>query len=70
MEEWIYKSEYFFTSAKVGGEWSALRFGHFTKAESAPSIKLDKRLDGTQNRSGRYGKVKILDPNRIMNRKF
>jgi hypothetical protein len=32
-----------------------------------PRYALDRRLDGPQNRSRRYGEVKILDPTKILN---
>jgi hypothetical protein len=37
MREWVYRSTVFLTSALVGGEWSALRPGHFTTGEEPPS---------------------------------
>jgi hypothetical protein len=36
MGEWMYRFAFFFTSALVGGEWSASRPGCFTPGERAP----------------------------------
>jgi hypothetical protein len=45
------------TSALVGGEWSASRLGCFT-----PKHPLDRRLSGTQIRSGRCGEKSLTLP--------
>jgi hypothetical protein len=53
----------FLTSALVGGEWSTSRPGRFIPGEESPGIHpLDRRLGGSQSRSGRRGKEKILGP--------
>jgi hypothetical protein len=52
------------TSALAGGEWSASRPGRFTPGES-PRYPLNRRLGEPQNRSGRFGEEKILDPSGI-----
>jgi hypothetical protein len=52
----------FLTSALAGGEWSALRPGRFTSGEKSLRYPLDRSLGGPQNRSGRRGEEKILDP--------
>jgi hypothetical protein len=49
----------FFTSALVGGEWSASRPGRFTPEERIPPYPLD-RVGGPQSRSGRYREEKNL----------
>jgi hypothetical protein len=46
----------------VGGEWSASHPGRFTPRGKRPRYQLDNRLSGPQSRTGRYEKVKILDP--------
>jgi hypothetical protein len=44
----------FLTSALVVGDWSASRLGRFDPGKKHP-VALDKRFDGSQNRSGRRG---------------
>jgi hypothetical protein len=48
------------TSALVEGELSASRPGRFTSGERAPGTHWVGRLDGPQNRSGRYGEEIVL----------
>jgi hypothetical protein len=43
----------FLTSALAWGEWSASRPGRFTPRGNSPRYPLDRRLGGTQSRSGR-----------------
>jgi hypothetical protein len=50
------------TSALAGGELSGSRPGRFTRREKSPRYPLHRRLGGPQNRSGRFGGEKILDP--------
>jgi hypothetical protein len=50
------------TSVLVGGEWSDSHSGRFSPGERAPQYALNRRLSGPQNRSGRCGEEKILDP--------
>jgi hypothetical protein len=52
----------FLTSALVGGEWSASSPSCFTPGEVAHRYPLDRRVGGPQNRPGRRGEEKILDP--------
>jgi hypothetical protein len=47
----------FLASALDGGEWSALLAGRFTPGKKAPLYLLDRRLGGSQNRSGRRRKI-------------
>jgi hypothetical protein len=47
-----------FTSALVGGKWSASRPGRFTP-ENLPRYRLDKGLAGPQIHSGQYEEMKI-----------
>jgi hypothetical protein len=47
----------FVTSTLLGGGWSASRPGHFT-----PRYPFDRSLCEPQNRPGRRGEEKILDP--------
>jgi hypothetical protein len=49
----------FLASALVGDEWLASRPGRFTPEERAPGTHW---MGGPQNRSGRRGEEKILDP--------
>jgi hypothetical protein len=51
------------TSALAGDEWSAAHPCRFI-----PRYPLDRRLGGTQNRSGRSGEEQILDPTGIASR--
>jgi hypothetical protein len=51
----------FFTSAPAGSVWSALRPGRLTPRRN-PRYLLDTRLGEIKSRSGRCGKVKILNP--------
>jgi hypothetical protein len=46
----------FLTSALAGGEWSVSRPGRFTTR-----YPTNRRLGGSQSRSGRRGEQKILD---------
>jgi hypothetical protein len=48
----------FLTSVLDGGEWSASRPGCFTPQGKSPWYALDRRLGGSQNRSGRGGEEK------------
>jgi hypothetical protein len=50
------------TSALVGGEWSATRYGCFNPQGNNPQYLFDRRLGEPQSRSGRRGQEKILDP--------
>jgi hypothetical protein len=52
------------TSALVGGKWSASRPGRFTPHPRGKYRRypLDRRLGGSQSRSGRRGEDKILGP--------
>jgi hypothetical protein len=43
----------FLTSTLDGDEWSASRFGRFNPHGKSPWYPLDRRLGGTQSRSGR-----------------
>jgi hypothetical protein len=52
----------FFTSALVGGQWSALLLGHFTPRERASLYPLNNRLGEPQSWSGWNQEVKILAP--------
>jgi hypothetical protein len=55
----------FFTSAVVGGEWSASRPGRFTPGERAPGTH---RIGGWVGpRTGLEDVEKILDPTRTQN---
>jgi hypothetical protein len=62
MEEWLY-SPVFFTTALVGDEWSASLPSHVNPRGKRPSTHW---LGGgmTPEPVGRYGEVKILDPDR------
>jgi hypothetical protein len=52
----------FLTSTLVGSEWSASRFGRFTAGERTPGAHwVERRLGGSQSRSGRCGEEKTLD---------
>jgi hypothetical protein len=48
----------FSTSALDGGEWSASRSGRFTPQGKGPWYPLDRRLGGSQSRSGHGGEEK------------
>jgi hypothetical protein len=50
------------TSALDGGEWSASRCSRFSPQEKSPWYPLDRRLGGTQSRSGRGGEEKNSQP--------
>jgi hypothetical protein len=52
----------YLTLALAGGEWLASRPGRFIPGKRAPWYSLDTRLGRPQNRSGRRGEEKILDP--------
>jgi hypothetical protein len=47
--------------------WSASRLSRFTPGERAPWYPLDRRLGGTQSRSGHGGEEKIPSPHRESN---
>jgi hypothetical protein len=57
VDEWIHA---FFTSALVGGEWSASRPCRFTLRGKSRMYPIDRRLGGPYSRSGRYAEVKNL----------
>jgi hypothetical protein len=59
MDVWIH---IFLTSVLVWGELLASRLGRFNPGGKSPRDLLDRRLGGPQNRSGRRGEMKILDP--------
>jgi hypothetical protein len=67
MGEWIYSFAYSLTSALDGGEWSVSRPYRFTPQEKIPLYQLDRRLGGTQRRSGRGGEERIPSPHRKSN---
>jgi hypothetical protein len=50
------------TPALDGGEWTASRPGRFTPRENSPWYPLDRRLGGTQSRSGRGGEENNSQP--------
>jgi len=43
----------------IGDEWSASRYSHFTPREEPRNLS-DRRLKGSQNRSGRDGQVSAV----------
>jgi hypothetical protein len=60
VDVWIH---IFLTSAPAGGKWPPSRPGRFISEERAPPrYPLDRRLGGTQSRSGRCGEEKIFGP--------
>jgi hypothetical protein len=60
--EWRYSSVHSLISALDGGEWSASRSGRFTPREEAFWHPSDRRLGGTQSRSGGGGEEKNSQP--------
>jgi hypothetical protein len=56
--EWKYSSTHSLTSTLDGGEWSASRPGRFTPKGKKPWYPMDRRLSGSQIRSGRGGEKK------------
>jgi hypothetical protein len=52
----------FFTSALDGGEWSAACPGCFTPQGKNSFYLLDRRLGGSQSRSGSSGKERNFQP--------
>jgi hypothetical protein len=53
-------------SALDGGEWSASRPGRFIPKEKARWYPLDRRLGGSQSRSGRGGEEKKSQPTPVI----
>jgi hypothetical protein len=52
---WRYSSTHSLTLARGRGKWSALRHGPLTPGVSAPATLSDRRVDGSQRRSGNVG---------------
>jgi hypothetical protein len=52
----------FFTSALIGGGWSASLSDRFISEERATRYPLGRRLGGPQNQSRRHGEEDIIEP--------
>jgi hypothetical protein len=60
MGEWMYRSTFFLTSALAGGVVSFTFLALYPRGKS-PRYPLDRRLSGSQSRSGRLEEEKIRD---------
>jgi hypothetical protein len=60
--EWRYSSTHSLTSALDADEWSASRPSCFIPIGKSPWYPLDRRLGGSQSRSGRGGEEKNYHP--------
>jgi hypothetical protein len=65
MEEWMYRSTFFFTTALVGGKCSASSFCRLTPDKGAPGTHWIGGLVDLR----RYGEVKILESTVTQKRK-
>jgi hypothetical protein len=66
LEEWRYSTTLSLTPALDGGEWSALRPGHYPQRKSS-WYPLDRRLGEPQSRSGWGNEEKNFQPRRKSN---
>jgi hypothetical protein len=67
LRKWRYSATHSLTSALDGGEWSASRHGRFIPQGKSLWYPLNRRLGGSQSRSGRGGEEKNSQPRRESN---